>query len=228
MIYPMLQGISEKEIPSLLLHLGAYTRQYEKGEYVLLQGDRMPALGLLLAGKVFMEKEDVFGKIFLYLEISLYSPWAVPFLYPALETSDVSCRAAVRSKFLYIPWERLQYSDPDRDGARQRLLRNLLEAVIQKNRILMEKINILSRKSLQERIWLYLRGHMKSPEDTKLVSSLNRTELSRFLSVNRSALSRELSRMEEQGLLRAYGKTYMVLQPKKIDLLRSPPLFPWP
>ena len=81
---------------------------------------------------------------------------------------------------------------------------------------------------MQERIWLYLRGLMKSPEDTKLISSLNRTELSRFLSVNRSALSRELSRMEEQGLLRAYGKNYMVLQPKKIDLLRSPPLFPWP
>ena len=103
MLHPMLQGIPEKEIPSLLPPSGAYTRQYEKGEYVLLQGDRMPALGLASFRQGLYGKGGCIREIFLYLEISLYSPWAVPFLYPALETSDVSCRAAVRSKFLYIP-----------------------------------------------------------------------------------------------------------------------------
>ena len=66
---------------------------------------------------------------------------------------------------------------------------------------------------------------MKTPEDIKLFSPLNRTELSRFLGVNRSALCRELSRMEGEGLLQIEKNTYTVLRLEKTALLRSPPLF---
>ena len=137
----------------------------------------------------------------------------------------MSCRAARQTRMLFLPWERLFFPVPGCAAAGQRLLRNLSQASALKNRLLMEKINILSRKSLRERIWLYLRGLMQSPEDTRLISPLNKAELSRFLCVNRSALCRELSRMEGEGLLQIEKNTYTVLHLKKTALLRSPPLF---
>ncbi len=225
MLHPVFQGISQEEVWLLLEELGAYSREYEKGEYLLLQGDRLAALGLLLSGRAFVEKEDVFGKNFLHLELRLDSPWGVSFLYPAPKGSDVSCRAARYTRLLFIPWERLLLPVPSCEKARQKLIENFWAAAVLKNRIVMEKLNILSRKSLRERIWLYLRGLMKTPEDIKLLSPLNRTELSRFLGVNRSALCRELSRMEGEGLLQIEKNTYTVLHLEKTALLRSPPLF---
>jgi CRP-like cAMP-binding protein len=63
------------------------------------------------------------------------------------------------------------------------------------------KIDILSRKSLRDRIMLYLTLQAKRKKTNDLFIPFNREEFAAYLCVDRSALSRELGRMKEEGLI---------------------------
>ena len=78
------------------------------------------------------------------------------------------------------------------------------------NVFLNQKTRILSQKKLRDRIKVFLRGQSVE-EDGSVRLEFNRTELARFLGVNRSALSRELSRMRKEGVLSLDGKSLRLL-----------------
>lgn len=212
-VHLLFEGIPESEIRELLPRLEAYTRIYEKGEYVVMQGSGSRTLGLLAEGRAFMEREDFLGKTYLYSQVSRDDPWGVGFLYPALEGSEFSCRAVTRCTFLFISYDRLTAPLREGEAARLRLLQNFMKAAAAQNHMLLEKLNLLSRRSLRERIFLYFYRLMQVQQRDILVSPLNRTELAEFLCVNRSALTRELSRMQKEGVLQMQRNMYAVRFP---------------
>ena len=77
-------------------------------------------------------------------------------------------------------------------------------ALVQQNLFLNRRVRILSQGSIRNRLLYYLaecdideQGFAKVP--------FSRTELAGFLSVNRSALSREIGAMQREGLLELEG-----------------------
>ncbi len=206
-------GIPEKDVSSLLLQMEAYTRSFRKGEYIVLQGTPVHTLGLLLSGRAFMEKEDFLGKIYLYSEVSREDPWGVSLLYPAPGGSEFSCRAITPCTFLFIPYPRFTVSTKEGSAWGAVLLQNFVKVAMLQNHILLEKLNLLSRRSLRERIYLYFYKLAKTQSGEGVASPLNRTELAEFLCVNRSALSRELFRMQEEGILRIQRNVYFIRFP---------------
>ena len=69
-----------------------------------------------------------------------------------------------------------------------------------KNLILNQKVRILSQKSLRDRILIYL-GTLPKDKNSFVKIPFTQTALAEYLGVNRSALSRELGRMQNEGLL---------------------------
>ena len=63
------------------------------------------------------------------------------------------------------------------------------------------RLAILSQKGLRERIWTYLTMQSLRLQRNAFAIPFTREEMAAFLCVNRSALSHELSRMQQEGLL---------------------------
>lgn len=87
----------------------------------------------------------------------------------------------------------------------QRFTANLALALAAKGLLLNRKVRILSQRGLRNRVLVYLRGLPVQP-DGSVVLPLNITELARHINVNRSALSRELGRMMDDGVIRVEGR----------------------
>jgi CRP-like cAMP-binding protein len=78
----------------------------------------------------------------------------------------------------------------------------------------MYKIDVLSKRTLQEKILTYLSLiREKNCADTFEID-MNQEQLAQYLCVNRSVLSKELNLMRKNGLIQYQGKCYTVL-PKK-------------
>ena len=82
-----------------------------------------------------------------------------------------------------------------------RLTENLFALLAEKNRILARKVDYLAQRTTRQRLLVYLSEQAQRAGSAEFTIPFNRQQLADFLSVERSAMSAELSRMQAEGLL---------------------------
>ena len=82
------------------------------------------------------------------------------------------------------------------------ILQNLFFAISEKNRKLVQKLGHMSKRSTREKLISYLSEEAKRQNGARFSIPFNRQQLADFLSVDRSAMSNELCKMRDEGLLR--------------------------
>ena len=86
----------------------------------------------------------------------------------------------------------------------------MLRVMAQKNLMLTRKMAHLSRKSIREKLVSYLSDESSRQGKREIKIPFNRQQLADYLSVERSALSRELSKMKEEGLIEFYKNQFVL------------------
>ena len=80
-----------------------------------------------------------------------------------------------------------------------------------KNLMLTKKMDIITPKSLRERVMVYLSQESVKQGSRTITVPFNRQQMADYLSVDRSALSAELSRMQRDGVI-SYEKNRFTIQ----------------
>jgi Mn-dependent DtxR family transcriptional regulator len=74
-------------------------------------------------------------------------------------------------------------------------------AISEKNRKLVQKLGHMSKRTTRDKLISYLSEEAKRQHSSSFTIPFNRQQLADFLSVDRSAMSNELCRMRDEGLL---------------------------
>ena len=77
----------------------------------------------------------------------------------------------------------------------------MVHIIANKNRDLMRKVEVISKKNLREKILAYLSIQSQLHQTRYFEIPLGRVELAEYLCADRSALTRELSNMKADGLI---------------------------
>lgn len=93
------------------------------------------------------------------------------------------------------------------EDLRLKMLQSLMTLIAGENLKKLNKIEILSRKGIRERILTYLSLQSSYHQSRSFDIPLNRQEMADYLCLNRSKLSYELSQMQKDGLIR-YKKNH--------------------
>ncbi|MDR0531414.1 MAG: Crp/Fnr family transcriptional regulator [Oscillospiraceae bacterium] len=96
-------------------------------------------------------------------------------------------------------------------GAHGLFLRNLINALLQKEMRLLYKIEYLSRRTTREKLMSFLTIQSARQGSRKVTVEFTRQELADFLSVDRSAMCTELSHMKQDGLIRYDRRCFELL-----------------
>ena len=91
-----------------------------------------------------------------------------------------------------------------------KIMQNLLRISIYKNLILSNRIFCTTPKTIRGRLLIYLSSQASKAESTVFQISFNRQELADYLNLDRSALSKELGKMRDEGILE-FRKNQFVL-----------------
>ena len=95
--------------------------------------------------------------------------------------------------------------------------KHMLEILSENNFKITRKLHIVSTSSLRERIAIWL---IDSMDENGLVDlKMNREQLADFLGVARPSLSRELMRMQSDGLIEVSKKRILIRDKKAVELL---------
>jgi CRP-like cAMP-binding protein len=176
-------------------------KHFSNGQIFLQEGDILDSLGILLNGKLCSIKifEDGSQTIMQTLQSSYVV--GADIICTKQKTSPCSLVAIEACDIYLFDYQCIFQPGRINEQCRLKMLYNLLELLSHENMRKHYKIEILSRKSLRERIIIYLTTQKHKNKSSTFTIPFNREQLAEYLCVNRSALSHELSLMKKEGLL---------------------------
>ena len=208
-------GLEAESLRVLLGNVGAVLRTYSRGETLVLAGQTNRRVGVVLSGTIEAYHPAASGA---RLPISQMGPGGVfgDVLGGSSLDSPVTVVAASGCEVLLIPYDRLLLSDGS--AAHQRVLQNLVRTISDKYFLLSRRVDLLVLKSLRAKVCAYLLSEAEQQGSLTFSIPYSRIQLADYLNCDRSALSRELSLMQRDGLLDTYRSSFKLLQP---DALRQ-------
>lgn len=212
---PLFRGLSAEALVRLLDRLGAVRRSYIRGAVLVRAGQPSHSVGVILAGSIEAARLAPDGS---RLPITRMGPGGVfgDVLGGSSLTSPVTVTARTSCEVLLIPYDRLLR--PDGSAAGQLVLQNLVRTISDKYFLLARRVDLLLLHSLRAKVSAYLLAEAERAGQLTFRIPFTRAQLADYLNCDRSALSRELSRMQREGLLDTYRSSFKLLQP---DTLRK-------
>ncbi len=198
--HELFEGIPTSDLRAMLACLNPVEKDYKKGEFITHIGDRIDFVGIVLMGEITIAKIDKDGNENVIAQITSGNIFAEVFVCANIHISPVAIIADVNSKILFLDYRKITTTCSSSCTFHQKLIANMLKILAQKSLYLNKKIDIISQKTLRDKILLFLnyeRNGMK-----KFHITLNREQLANFLCADRSALSSELSKMQKDGVIR--------------------------
>ena len=209
---PLCKGLSEPQIQQALESFHAYTRCYDKGTYLLSCG-QPPQFGLVIAGEVHIIKEDFWGHRSLLAQLGPGALFGESFSLSATPSLPVSVLAGTQVEALFFRAE-LFFQPSVVSACSISLVTNLLRILAEKNQLLTQKIEHISKRSLRAKLLSYLSEQAQLAHNNAFTIPMNRQQLADYLCVDRSALSSELSKMRHEGLLLFWKNHFTLLGPE--------------
>lgn len=198
---PMFQSIEPGEIEAMLNCLGARESGYDKGAFILREGQSVADMGLLLSGAALIVQEDFWGNRNLLARISPGQLFAEAFACAGETDLTVSIIAEAACRVLWLNVRRLLATCPTACQHHSRMIRNLLADLADKNLRFNEKLIHISQRSTREKLLSYLSAEARRQGAAEFDIPFNRQQLADYLSVERSAMSAELGRLRDEGAL---------------------------
>lgn len=201
----LFRGFSEEEVTSALLCLEGTVHAYNKKEIIFREDDPLRAVGIVVSGTVFLCKTDEDGGQSIFSEMSAGDILGETALQTGREqdmSGNYGAYAAEESRVLFIQMDKIVRPMGEICSLRSKIIENLLSLIVANNRVLYRKLDLVSHKSLRQRILHYLELEAKRNGSAAFSIPFSRADFADYLMVDRSALSRELCRMADDGLIR--------------------------
>ena len=207
-------GLDAAEVAAFLKAARCQMQSFPRGAIVLSQGDRVTAAGVLLTGRIKAYRLNRQGEENLQSVMGPGSMFGDMLMATDKGQSPVTVECTEDARVLFVPFESIM-SAPGEFGDQLRI--NLLHELSARYWALNRKVRYLSERSLRGRIALFLLDTAKDQGGATFTLSMTREGMASLLGVNRSALSRELSRMEKDGLLAVYRGSFRLLDREGLE-----------
>ncbi len=197
----LFRGIKEEEIASMLNCLNARLQTYRRGEFIFRQGEHISDIPLLVSGKLHIQRNDHWGNSNIINVIDFGEMFGEAYAAPGSGAILNDVIAVEDSAIILLDARRVITSCSSACKFHSLVIQNLFFAISEKNRKLVQKLGHMSNRSTREKLMSYLSEESNRQNSTTFCIPFNRQQLADFLSVDRSAMSHELCKMRDDGLL---------------------------
>lgn len=208
---PLFASIEDGELEKMLSCLDAKQQKYPKGSSIFIAGDPARHVGAVLQGAAQVVRDDVFGNRTILTKLGVGDLFGEVFACAGVQTLPVSVDAASNCTILLLDYRKIITTCPAACVFHSRLIENMMRILAQKNLMLNQKIEATSARTTREKLLSYLQGQAAQAQSAQFEIPFNRQELADYLSVDRSALSRELGLMRDEGILRYRKNAFELL-----------------
>jgi len=207
----LFSGIEDSNLKTLLNCLTTIQRAYKKGEFVFSAGDTVQSVGIVLAGSVHILQEDYWGNRTILANIPPGGLFGEAFSFAEIDSLPVNVMTVEKAEVLLVDCRKIITTCSSSCAFHLALTKNMIKLLAQKNIMLTQKMEIITRRTTRKRLLAYLSLQAIKAGKSRFTIPFNRQQLADFLSVERSAMSAELSHMQLDGLIHTKRSEFELL-----------------
>ena len=212
----LFKGFTPDEVQQALGCLQGTIKDFAKKELIFKQDEILDSAGIIMQGNVLLCKENSSGMRFIFSELAGGEIIGETALRLEREPSGYEAVAGSDCRILFIRINKIVRPGQVTCPLRGRIIENMMALLLENNRSVYQKLDLVSHKSLRDRIIHYLSLQAKKNNSACFDIPFSRNDLADYLTVDRSALSRELQRMAQDGLIRFSRNRFELLE---VDVL---------
>lgn len=212
----LFEGITIEEMAAMLGCLRPRRLRFEQDEYVLHVGDTVRAVPLVLEGEVSIVREDWWGNRNIQNRARSGETFAVAYALTPGARIGVSVVADQPTTLVELAVAPMLRTCSSACPYHTRLLENLVGTIAQRNLQINAKLSYLTQRTTRGKLLAYLSSMSQQTGSASFAIPFNRQELADYLSVNRSAMSTELSHMADEGLISYRRNHFTLLKPVEV------------
>lgn len=198
---PLFADIEDNQLEALLKCLAAKKKAYGKEAFIFRAGQPATHVGIVLAGCANIIQEDFWGNRTILAHVEEGELFGEAFSCAETETLPVSVVAVQASEIMLIDYKRIITVCPAACVFHSRLIANMLRVLASKNILLTRKMEYVSQRTTREKLLAFLSAQALQTKSNEVTIPFNRQQLADYLCVERSALSRVLMEMKQEGIL---------------------------
>lgn len=210
-------GIEDDSLLAMLGCIRARVRRFDKDELIFRRGQQTTAMALVLEGMVRVERGDYWGRRTVMGTFGPGQTFGEVYASTPGLALDVDAVAAQKTCVLIMDVGRVTTMCPNSCAFHAQLIRSLLAAIAARAHSLTRKIEHLSQHSTRSKLLSYLSDCAAASGSREFSIPFNRQELADYLSVDRSAMCAELSRMKRDGLIDYRKERFMLSEGIDLD-----------
>lgn len=208
---PLLQNLTEEELASIESIGALRENAFVKNEVIFHAGERIREIGIVEFGSVLIESNDLWGNCSILSKILPGQVFAESY---ALSRTAMMVDAVVteKTKICFLNVEIVLNEAYATETWQMKLLQNMLAMTSHKNITLSNRIFCTTPKTIRARLATYFAQQQVQAGGLSFDVPFTRQQMADYLNLDRSALSKELGKMRDEGML-TFDKNHFVLSP---------------
>lgn len=205
--------LKRDNILSALNCLHAAQSKVPRGAAVFHEGDPVRYIGIVLSGVIQVSRIDYTGNRIIVMSALPGELFGEVHMIAGLEQAPASAVAAQDSCVLLFDGKKLLSGCENNCLIHRRISENLMRSVARKNIALNKKIYFITRRTTREKLLAFLVDQSRQQGRREFTIPYDRQALADYLSVDRSALSTEISKLKKAGLIDCTGSLFCIKEP---------------
>ncbi len=196
-------GIEQKEIDNLIKRFDAKKISFNKEATIAININNINLIGIILEGSANviryeysgnrsivekLNKNDLFGEVF-----------------TSDRSNDTSVIATSPCEVLFIDYNKL-IVDNKFSEYQNKLVDNILKLLALKIVSMNERIEVLTKRSIRDKLLNYFEISLRDKVSKTFTIPFSFTDLADYLSIDRSAMTREIKHLKDEGFISINGK----------------------
>ena len=206
---PLFAGMDDDELREALSFFDAAPRKYKKGEFVQSVLSPFERFGLVISGSIQVCCDDIDGYPMIMATVSEGETFGESLCFTKAE-SPVYIRAAADSEVLTMTTAAI-HSSPLSDESSKKFTLRFTSILAKKALSMNDRIQILSKITLREKILTLLNQYRHRFGSNEFLLPFDRADMAIYLGADRSALSRELSKLKREGII-DFQKNHFIIK----------------
>ena len=126
-------GLNDEEIKEILADLSPKKISYEKGNFIIRNGDSIKSFGTIISGKAIVIKEDFWGNRSVISELLSGEIFAETFACLKNSTAEISVEALEKTEVMFFNVEKILGNSFTNEECQRKIVRNMLVNLAKKN-----------------------------------------------------------------------------------------------
>lgn len=206
----LFQGLDASQCVAALEFFGAALAESRRGEFLHHAGQPLKQFGFVLEGIVQACSDDLSGNRMIMASVSPGGTFGESLCFLKVAEAPVYIYSLEPSRILWLSAEKIASvaCTPFEIEMKNRFISMLAERTLSMN----NRIQILSKLTLREKLITYFSQLSAAAGSRTFTLPFGRDDMATYLGTNRSALSRELSRMKDEGIIDYYRNMFRIVE----------------